>query len=353
MNPRFAIVGCGAVGSFYGAKLCRAGHDVHFLLRSDYEAVRRDGVRVLSIEGDFAVRPRCARQAEDIGPCDLVFVALKTTANDQLPSLIPPLLGAATAVVSLQNGLGDEEQLAAVAGEDRVLGGLCFVCLNRIAAGTIRHTAHGQIVLGEHGRPPMARTHAIAGWLRAAGIPCTITEDLARAHWEKLVWNVPFNGLGVAGAAGLAALESGRLPPDPIPLESIPTDRLLADPRWEEWVRALMHEVIATARALGHEIDPFFADDQMEKTRCMGAYKASTLLDFEHGLPLELESLFLVPLRHASARGIPTPRLAALCRVLEQLEARRQQRTGSPDRWKQSATSERNSRVGRMPGRGA
>ena len=323
MSQRMAIVGCGAVGSFYGAKLCRAGHDVHFLLRSDYEHVRRHGVRILSIEGDFTVHPGCGRRAEEIGPCDLVLVALKTTANDQFPDLIPPLLGAATAVVSLQNGLGDEEQLAAVAGEERVLGGLCFVCLNRIAPGTIRHTAHGQIVLGEHGRSPLARTRAIADWLRAAGIPCAITADLARAHWEKLVWNIPFNGLGVAGAAGLTALETGRLPPGRVPPASLPTDRLLADPKWEEWIRALMGEVITAARALGHAIDPGFADDQVEKTRCMGAYKASTLLDFEHGLPLELGSLFLEPLRRARAAGIPTPRLAALCSVLEQLEARR------------------------------
>src|SRR5512143_871689 len=102
---KVAVVGCGAVGSFYGAKLARAGQEVHFLLRSDYDAVRPRGVRIQSPDGDFQVRPHCARRPEEIGPADLVLIGLKTTANDQFPQLLPPLVGPATAVLTLQNGL--------------------------------------------------------------------------------------------------------------------------------------------------------------------------------------------------------------------------------------------------------
>src|SRR5205814_6667317 len=109
---KIAMVGCGAVGSFYGAKLARAGQDVHFLLRSDYEAVRRNGVVIRSPQGDFNVRPRCAKGPEEIGPSDLVMIGLKTTANDQFPKVLPPLVTKNTAVLTLQNGLGNEEQLA-------------------------------------------------------------------------------------------------------------------------------------------------------------------------------------------------------------------------------------------------
>ena len=109
---KIAVVGCGALGSFYGAKFCRNGQDVHFLLRSDYDVVRQKGVTVRSINGDFHVQPRCARTPDKIGACDVVLIGLKTTANNQFPKLLPALVGPHTAVVSLQNGLGNEEQLA-------------------------------------------------------------------------------------------------------------------------------------------------------------------------------------------------------------------------------------------------
>src|SRR5436190_12923028 len=158
---RIAVVGCGALGSFYGAKLCRAGQEVHFLLRSDYEVVRRKGVSIRSKEGDFKVRPKCAQTPEAIGPSDLVLVGLKTTANDQFSRLLPPLVGPSTAIVTLQNGLGNEEQLARLFPSEQILGGLCFVCLNRVAPGVVHHLDHGRIVLGEFGRWPEPRTHEL------------------------------------------------------------------------------------------------------------------------------------------------------------------------------------------------
>jgi 2-dehydropantoate 2-reductase len=316
---KIAIAGCGALGSFYGAKLWSAGEDVHFLLRSDYETVRREGVSIRSPGGDFRARPQCARTPGEIGVCDAVFIGLKTTANDQLPRLLPPLTGPHTAIVTLQNGLGNEEQLARFLPAEQILGGLCFVCLNRVEPGVIVHTAHGKIVLGEFRRPALPRTHALAALFRRAGVPCDVTEDLARTHWEKLVWNIPFNGLGVAGAAGYDALLHPPAAPAPAgPV--LPTEVLLADPRWEALVRELMLEVIATANALGLGVATALADKQIERTRNMGAYKASTLIDFERRQPLELDGMFLEPLRQARAAGVPTPRLAALCQILTALD---------------------------------
>jgi 2-dehydropantoate 2-reductase len=313
---KIAVVGCGAVGTYYGARLCQAGHEVHFLLRSDFDVVHRDGVRVESVDGDFSARPMCASASGAIGVADLVLVALKTTANGCLPELLPPLLGQDTVVVSLQNGLGDEEQMAAVVGAERVMGGLCFVCLNRVGPGVVRHTAHGLIVLGEHGRSSGERAERLASVLRGAGISCRVTPDLARAHWEKLVWNVPFNGLGVAAAAGYEAVVTGRVEAGRPTGRPLPTDALLDGGRWEVLVRELMLEVIEAARAQGHALERDLAREQIERTRVMGAYRASTLLDFELGRPLELESLFREPLRRARAAGVRAPRMAALCEVL-------------------------------------
>lgn len=322
---RIAIVGCGAVGSYYGAMLSRAGQDVHFLLRSDYEQVRRNGVQVFSPNGDFNARPRCARLPDEIGICDVVLIALKTTANDLFPQVLPPLVGPGTAVVTLQNGLGNEEALARLFPAEQILGGLCFVCLNRTAPGVVRHLDHGLIVLGEFQRWPEPRTHDIASAIRHAGVTCKVTDNLARAHWEKLVWNIPFNGLGVASSAGYEALAGAqgsslthhRRGP------CLTTDQLLADPRWETIVRELMLEVIAAANALGLEVAESLAETQIERTRTMGEYKASTILDFEQDRPLELQSLFLEPLRQARQAGVGTPRLAALCQVLTDLDRSR------------------------------
>jgi len=321
---KIAVVGCGAVGIFYGAKLCRIGAETHFLLRADFDAVCRDGVRVYSVDGDFTARPRCARQPAEIGPCDLVVIGLKTTANAEFPRLLPPLLGSGTLLLTLQNGIGSDDELARRFGGERVLGGLCFVCLNRVAPGVVRHSAHGKIVLGEYGQPAQARTHGLAERFRQAGIRCDITANLAQARWEKLVWNVPFNGLGVAGVVGHAAFATGAVPSEfVLPTECLPTDVLLADPGWEMCLRALMREIIAAANALGFPLPPALEEKNIANTRCMAAYKASTLLDFELGRPLELESIFFEPQRRAQRAGVPTPVLDRLCAVLAQLDALR------------------------------
>jgi 2-dehydropantoate 2-reductase len=224
----------------------------------------------------------------------------------------------------LQNGLGNEEQLARLFSVDQILGGLCFVCLNRLEPAVVHHLDHGRIILGEFRRWPEPRTHEIASRFRDAGVPCTVTDNLARTHWEKLAWNIPFNGLGVASAAGFQAVLAGHWGND-APLGScLSTDKLLDDPQWSKLLREIMLEVIASARALGFDFPESLADKQIERTRTMGAYKASTLIDFERRLPLELESLFLEPLRQAHQAGCCLPQLEALCNVLQQLDHARQ-----------------------------
>lgn len=317
---KIGVVGCGALGSFYGAKLLATGEEVHFLLRSDYEAVRRTGVRVRSMDGDFHVSPRCADRPEEIGICDLVLIGLKTTANHEFPSLLSPLVGSSTAVLTLQNGLGNEEQLAELFGTDRVMGGLCFVCLNRSEPGVIQHIAQGLVTLGEFRRPAQPRTVRIGELFRRAGVPCELRDDLERAHWEKLVWNVPFNGLGVASAAGYRAILSGDVAKSGPTGPCLTTDILLSEPRWERLVHELMSEVIATAHALGFSMSVGLADELIARTRSMGAYKPSTLIDFERRQALELESLFLRPLSYAKRSHVAAPRLAALCEVLKLLD---------------------------------
>jgi 2-dehydropantoate 2-reductase len=324
---KIGVVGPGAVGTYYGAKLWRDGHEVHFLVRSNFDLARRRGFRIKSPEGGFVATPGLAQEPKEIGVCDLVIVALKTTANHLFAKLLPALVGPKTVVLTLQNGLGNEEKLGELFGPERVMGGLCFVCLNRIQPGVIEHIAHGKIVMGEFGGWPEPRTHDIATAFKHAGIPVSVAENLVCAHWEKLVWNIPFNGLGVASCAGIEAMFNLNEPKTPLrPCgPCLTTDRLLADPGWAKVVRELMLEIIAAARMKKLALEESLADEQIEKTRIMAAYKPSTLLDFERGQPLELESLFLEPLRQARAADIETPRLQRLCAILSALEETRAQ----------------------------
>jgi 2-dehydropantoate 2-reductase len=168
---RIAVVGSGAIGTYYGGKLAAAGRDMHFLMRGNLAEVRSDGLRIVGENEDIQIeKVNCYRSTKEIGECDLVLIALKATSNADLIELIPPLLRGHTALLTLQNGLGNDEILARHFGAQRVLGGLCFICLSRISPTTVRRYDHGDITIGEFGRPAKARTHAIASEFNQSGI---------------------------------------------------------------------------------------------------------------------------------------------------------------------------------------
>ncbi|MCX6875891.1 MAG: 2-dehydropantoate 2-reductase [Verrucomicrobia bacterium] len=298
-----ALVGAGAVGLYYGGRLAQAGEDVRFLLRADFAQVARDGLRVDSVHGDFALpQVRGFRTAEKIGPVDLVIVAWKATANPHLASVLPPLLHAHSQVLTLQNGLGNCEALAAIVGPQRVMGGLCFVCLNRVAPGYVRHTAGGRVSLGEWRADGGGRALELTRRFKAAGIPGEAVANLEEAQWQKLVWNVPFNGLAVA--------EGG-----------VTTDVLLASRETEAEIRALMAEVIAAARALGLALSDDLIDFNVERTRPMGPYRPSSMIDFLAGREVEVGPIWEEPLRRAQQAGLAMPRLEhLLTRIRDRLQ---------------------------------
>lgn len=303
---RIAIVGAGAIGSYYGAKLANFGRDVHFLMRGDLPEVRRSGLRIRAkSENIHVAKVNCYGSTAEIGACDLVIIALKTTSNRDLLHLLPPLLHDATMLLTLQNGLGNEEFLAQNFGADRVLGGLCFVGLNRVARGVIEHYAGGRIILAEYTGFPKPRTHDVAWEFKRCGVVCTVAENLGSERWRKLVWNIPFNGLAVA-AGGLD------------------TAQILGDDRLRLRALALMDEVIAGANACGYAVPTALALKQIEATKAMPAYKPSTLIDFEAGKPMELEAIWGEPLRRGTAAGAHMPELERLSAELRELDTKPQ-----------------------------
>jgi 2-dehydropantoate 2-reductase len=292
--PRIGIVGSGAIGSYYGARLALVGADVRFLMRGDLAAVRKRGtILIRDGAGTTVVGPVAAfGSPAEIGPVDLVVIALKTT-SEGVRGLVAPLLAPATPMLTLQNGLGADETLAGIFGAERVIGGLAFVAVNRVAPGEVRCFHPGSVTIGEFGRPPAARTHALAGLFREARVKVQVVENLLEARWRKLVWNIPFNGLSIA--------EGG-----------ITTDRICADARLAGEVRALMREVQRAAAGHGFTISGEFLDKQYAATPPMGPYQPSSLVDFLAGREVEVEAIWGEPLRRARSLGVAVPRLESL-----------------------------------------
>ena len=306
-NYRIAIVGAGAIGLYYGGKLAHFGRDVHFLVRSDYETIRKHGLRIRSkTENIHVPNVRVWRSTDEIGSSDLVIVAVKTTANSQLPALIAPLLGEKTMILTLQNGLGNEEFLAGDFGAERILGGLCYICLSRTEPGVLRRFDAGRLTIGEFAGLPKPRTHDIAWEFKRCGVLCGVSGDLARERWRKLVWNIAFNGLTISAGG-------------------IDTASVLANDTLRQQALALMNETIAIARACGHEISTAFGLDQIRRTAAMGAYRPSTLLDLEAGKPLEIDAIWGEALRRGRAAGVETPQLEQLYEQLCALAGARQE----------------------------
>ncbi len=295
-----AIVGSGAIGLYYGGRLAAAGEDVRFLMRSDYDAISKGGLRVESIHGDFEVKQvNGFRTPLEIGPVDLVIVAWKATANDQLATILPPLLHENTQVLTLQNGLGNCERIAAIIGPERVLGGLCFVCINRMAPGLVSHSGGGRMSIGEWESGEEGRAAKVASRFQAAGIQAFAVENLRMAQWEKLIWNIPFNGLSVA--------EGG-----------VATNVLLNGEGMESEIRALMREVLSAARALGLDLDGGLVDANIDRTRPMGAYRTSSMIDFVEGRDVEVAPIWEEPLRRAREAGIEMPRTEILLQKIRE-----------------------------------
>jgi 2-dehydropantoate 2-reductase len=302
---KIAVVGSGAIGAFYGTALAKAGHDVHFLLRGDLETVRQRGFHITTPETSYVLHPVNAHaDTSEIGACDIVLIALKTTANGKLPQMLPPLDAPGhTVFVTLQNGMGNVEALTRLFGAERVIAGLCFVCVNRVAAGVIENYQLGRVQFAEASGPAQARTHEIAEMFNASGAICKAVDSLARALWFKLCWNIPFNGLAIAGGG-------------------ITTDAIVASPPLRKLVMELMREVSAAAAKEDVEISEKFIATQIESIAEMGAYKPSSLIDFLAGHPVEVEAIFGEPLRRGQANGVEMGKLSCLYLLLQHLCAR-------------------------------
>jgi 2-dehydropantoate 2-reductase len=301
-KQRYAVIGTGALGGLYGAMLARSGCDVHFLLNSDFDHVAEHGLKIDSHYGDFELPSVNAHSTVETMPaCDVTIVALKTTNNKLLHSVLPAPTREGGIVLVLQNGLDIEAESAAVVGTERTLGGAAFLCSNKVGPGHIRHLDHGRIVFGNYVGPLSDQARRIGEEMAAAGIDVQLTDNLLQTRWRKLMWNIPFNGLGV--------------------VLDVSTKQMIESEDAVALIRSIIVEVHQAATASGVEIAKSLIEKTIDTTRTMVPYDSSMRLDYLNRRPMEIEAIFGNPLRAARKVGVDMPRVEMLYRELKFIEA--------------------------------
>jgi 2-dehydropantoate 2-reductase len=303
----YCILGTGAVGGYYGALLQRAGQEVHFLLRSDYEHVKQNGLRVDSINGNFVLeKMKVYPDAESMPKCDVAVVAWKTTDNNHLPAILPRALKPRGIVLVLQNGFDPERDSAACAPEAQVLGGLCFLGSRKAGPGWIMHQAYGSITFAAYpnsqGAGPMAmdRLRQVEMDFNQAGVETRWQENWHLARWSKLVWNIPFNGLCTVLGQN--------------------TFQLLQQESNRSLIKELMVEVVEGARACGVFLPEDIVNRMLVSTEKMAPYEPSMKLDYDSARPLEWEAIYYRTLVEIKKAGGKAPRMESLLVQLKNLE---------------------------------
>lgn len=299
---RYGVIGTGALGGFYGGMLANAGQEVHFLFRSDFEYVQKNGLRVDSVNGNFYLHEVNAyRNPQDMPLCDVILVCLKTTGNHHLAEMIKPMLHPGSVVVLLQNGLGLEEDLSARLPGVAIAGGLAFICSNKIGPGHIHHLDYGKLIIGSYNVPDQEILQQIVTDFQHAGVQTELSADLRFARWQKLVWNIPFNGMTV--------------------VLNTTTDRLMSDDQTRELSKELMLEVIHGANACGVPLKEALAQQMIDMTIKMKPYAPSMKLDYDHRRPMEIGFIYSKPVETARKAGFEMHKVSMLEKQLRFIQA--------------------------------
>jgi 2-dehydropantoate 2-reductase len=325
---KIVIAGAGAIGGYIGAKLARAGADVVLFARGPHlRAMQERGLRVISPEGDFEVRPQVTGDLAQAGQADVVFLGVKAHGLTALAPSLRPLFGPDTVVVSTQNGIpwwyfqghgGELEGLrlervdpggiiASSIEPRRVVGSLAYFSTDVAEPGVIHHTEGNRISFGEPDGTRSDRMRAIAEALIAAGFRCPVTTRFRHEIWVKLLGNVAFNPI--------SALTGGTL------------EELVRHPDTSRLVREIMSETEAVAARLGIEL-PISIDQRMAGAEKVGAHKTSMLQDYEAGRPMEIEAVVGAVVELGDRLGVPMPATRAMYACVKMLDEHRGRPSG-------------------------
>jgi 2-dehydropantoate 2-reductase len=296
---RIVVMGSGGTGGYFGAKLARAGEDVTFVARGAHlAALRAEGLRIKSaVEGDWTMRAPAVERLDGLPPADLVLFCVKSFDTEEAAALIRPVVGAETGVLSIQNGVDNEEKLARVLGAGHVLGGAVRVFATIEAPGVIRHTFGGHLTFGEMDGRESARARALLTACQKASIPVELVADVTRALWEKYVF--------LTTHAGMTALTR------------CPAGVLRAVPEVREVYRRTVTEILAIGKAAGVKLDDAMLEQGFKFLDTVAPNAFSSLHhDLIHGKRLELEALHGHVVRLAERHRVPAPTVFAIYAAL-------------------------------------
>ena len=302
-KPSVVIIGAGAIGSFYGAILKRAGCHVSVVMRSEYDAVVADGIRINSPLGDLSYRPDHVYrdgQSPDTQP-DYVILCVKVLPGIDRVGLVAPWLGKHSRLVLIENGQDIERELSDAFPDNPLISCLAFIAASRTGPGQVEHKAYGRLVMGRFPDGIDEHCQALSDLFVAGGIKINLTEQVVGERWRKCLWNTPFNPLSV--------LANGA-----------DTATILDTTGGEDLIRQLMTEVIAVATADGYPIPAEMIDKNIEATRGMPPYKNSMALDYLHGRPIELDAVLGNVVAIAQRKGVSVPHLETVLTTLRMRE---------------------------------
>jgi 2-dehydropantoate 2-reductase len=296
---RIVVYGAGAVGSFWGALLARAGHDVHFIARgSQLDALLSHGLHISSTAlGEIHLSPVSAAVSAAGGPpADLVLLAVKTHQTPPVLDDLASIVAAHTVIIPMQNGIDADDLLRARWGDARVLSAVVYVGAALGSPGVVRHGARGLLLLGNPYAVPAPRFTAVLDALAAPGLKVRAVEDIHRERWYKLMWNASFNAVSA--------------------LTFQTTAPLLADPHARRVLETSMRETATVARASSVMVSDEDVHRSLAETDRLPPLRTSMLEDRERGRVMEVEALVGTVVRRGAACGVPTPVLTTLYGLL-------------------------------------
>lgn len=293
------VMGSGGVGGYFGARLARAGNEVTFVARGAHlEAIRAHGLAIeSSLEGMFSVRAPVTDDPGRLGPQDLILFCVKSFDTDAAARALAGAVGPETMILSLQNGVDNEEKIAGIVGPGHVLGGVAYVFATIDRPGVVVHSLGGRIVFGELDGSQSPRARRLRDLLDGAGIPVELSSDTRRALWEKY--------LLIVAEGGMTALTR------------CPVGIVRSVPETRKMYRMILEELAALAKELGVGLPPAAVDTIMTATDNLAPTVSSSLHDdLARGKPLELEALHGHAVRLGERLGVPTPMCYAVYAAL-------------------------------------
>jgi 2-dehydropantoate 2-reductase len=287
---RIAVMGSGAVGGYFGAKLAAAGNQVAFIARGEHlAALQASGLKVKSPNGDLEIRQAQFTEApERVGNVDLILFCVKSYDTEAAAQAIKPMVSDRSQILSLQNGIDNPEKLARVYGQSKVLPAVVYVGTQLSAPGVITHSNGGRIIFGQMDGAVGDQTKMLAQTLTAAGIPSEASAEIRQVQWTKLLWNAPFCAISCLTQLALDC----------------------------------MAEVRAAARTLGIELPGQLFDEVLSFSRGLGEFKPSMLQDLEANKPLEYQAFNGIVVKLLEANGQPAPINQTFYRALRFLDQR-------------------------------